>query len=95
MISQAVLLYAGEFFLGGGAIQTITVILLKISEITVVFMVKDSYICNAKKDKQSFTMGAKIVYKSYNQNDSLLFSSYIGTALSFKTGVAFRENYYL
>ena len=62
----------------GGAIQTITVILLKISGITVVFMVKDCYICSAKKDKQSFTMGAKIVYKSYNQNDSLLFPPALG-----------------
>ena len=31
-----------------------------------------------KKEKQSFTMGAKIVYKSYNQNDSLLFPPTLG-----------------
>ena len=49
------------------------VILLEISKITVVFMVKDCYIYSAKKEKQSFTMGAKIIYKPYNQNDNLLF----------------------
>ena len=54
------------------------VILLEISKITVVFMVKDCYIYSAKKEKQSFTMGAKIIYKPYNQNDNLLFPPTLG-----------------
>ena len=39
-------------------------------------MVKSSYIYGAQqKDRQPFTMSAKITYKSYNQNDNLLFPS--------------------
>ena len=42
-------------------------------------MVKICYIYGVQhKDNQTFTMSAKIIYKSYNQNDSLLFSVSLG-----------------
>ena len=43
----------------GGDINKRTVILLKISEITVVFMVKDCYIYSAKKRKTVIYHGSK------------------------------------
>ena len=42
-------------------------------------MVKICYIYGVQhKDSQTFTMSAKIIYKSYNQNDSLLFPPSLG-----------------
>ena len=45
--------------MGWGDINKLTVILLKISEITVVFMVKDCYIYSAKKRKTVIYHGSK------------------------------------